>query len=65
MADRKLIKLIDGKELTGTIESYKSTEDGLKINFKVDTQSNLKGQTIEIKESEVFMIVSVSEEEQF
>ena len=59
----KLIKMIDGKELIGEIKAYQVTEDGLKVNFLVKNDNNLKNQEIEIEESEIFMICNYSEPE--
>lgn len=55
--------MIDGKELIGEIKAYQVTEDGLKVNFLVKNDNNLKNQEIEIKESEIFMICNYSEPE--
>lgn len=59
----KLIKMVDGKELIGEIKAYQLTEDGLKVNFLVKNDNNLKDQEIEIEESEIFMICNYSEPE--
>ncbi|MFN0604406.1 hypothetical protein [Facklamia hominis] len=59
----KLIKMIDGKELIGEIKAYQVTEDGLKVNFLVKNDNNIKDQEVEIEESEIFMICNYSEPE--
>lgn len=55
--------MVDGKELIGEIKAYQLTEDGLKVNFLVKNDNNLKNQEIEIEESEIFMICNYSEPE--